>query len=282
MLDEDTDMTNGWRKKPEGVGAPTDDSPEGVSAIRTDGGERDPDERDLAGTPVANDPLFGGPGAEAATRRQGWLTTRDREVLLGESDLEEGTDEHRRARLRLRNRVIGGFLDAILLERHMDARDRELVFDRFDVQTLLAPDPKDRVQTEVNKLDHLVAIDHLFAFLWRGLKGRNPSFRDRLEGGIIRGEHNPGPGTPAYDNYRVSLAVEELTSPPAEGIPINYAELSAFLEPAADDADTEELGELLDAIRTHDPSEEEIAAAIHLLAGGEGDAGVDSDTEGQE
>jgi hypothetical protein len=207
--------------------------------------------------------IFGGPGVEEVIKRTGWLTDTDREVLLDEGDFEPGTDRRRQARRRLRQRLVGGFLDMILIERHLEARDRELVLDRFDADRLLAPEGE-RVETDLDVLDHLEAFDHLFAFLWRGLKGRMPTFRDHLEGGVIRGEHDPSPGPAQYDDYRVAVVVEEVLPPET---PINYASLTSFLRTRGrtGQLEGETLVELIDAIHTYDPGPEELVDAIEQL-----------------
>ena len=220
-------------------------------------GEQSPTEDDV------EDELFGGPGVEEVLERPGWLTTSERELLLGESDWEPGTDHRRQARRRMRQRLIGGFLDMILVERHLDPRDRELVLDRFDAKELLSGD----FSTDVNGADHLRAFGYLFAFLWRGLKGHQPTFRDHLEDGIIRGEHDPAPGIDLVDRYNVTLTVEEQMP---RDTPINYADLAALLAEGPHRGrkiSRDTLDQLLAAIEKHDPGPAELGAAIDVLAG---------------
>ena len=206
--------------------------------------------------------MFDGPSVEEVTHRQGWLTDRDREHLLGTSDIEPQSNRERQIRGRLRQRLIGGFLDMILIERHLEPRDRELVLDHFDAEKLLA----DEGTTEINKLDHLRAFDHLFAFLWRGLKGRTPTFRDHLESGVIRGEHDPDDAPDLYDRYNVTLTVEERLP---RDTPINYAALATLLTegPHGRKISRDTLDQLLAAIEEHDPSPADLGAAIDVLAG---------------
>lgn len=209
------------------------------------------------------DGLFDGPDVEEVTHRRGWLTDRDREYLLDKSDIEPRSDRERQIRRRLRQRLVGGFLDMILIERHLDARDRERVLDHFDAEKLLSGG----VTPDMNLLDHLRAFDYLFAFLWRGLKGRQPTFRDRLEGGIIRGEHDPGSSPGTYDRYNVTITVEEAMPPDT---PINYADLAVLLAEGprrSGKISRDTLDQLLAAIEQYDPNAEELDAAIDVLAG---------------
>lgn len=63
-------------------------------------------------------------------RERGILTTADRRYLLGQSDIEPGTQAERDTRQRIRNRVYNSLLDFEILLQHMEPRDRQQVFEK--------------------------------------------------------------------------------------------------------------------------------------------------------
>lgn len=68
-------------------------------------------------------------GSNDTTRERGILSRADREYLLGESDIEEKSQQERNARGRIRQRVTNAMLDFTLLNRHLAVRDRQMVAD---------------------------------------------------------------------------------------------------------------------------------------------------------
>jgi len=57
------------------------------------------------------------------------LTNKQREYLLGQSDIEERTRSERAIRRRIRDRVAVAFADLWILSRHLEERDRVMVIE---------------------------------------------------------------------------------------------------------------------------------------------------------
>lgn len=60
-------------------------------------------------------------------RDPGLLTTKQREYLLGQTDIESGTPGDRAIRSRIRRRVYQGLLDMSLVVDHLDSDDRDQI-----------------------------------------------------------------------------------------------------------------------------------------------------------
>ena len=72
-------------------------------------------------------------------RPQGVLTQREREYLAGESDIEPKSDDERKIRQQIRDRVREGILDFRILFDHLEERDRNMIFSA-EVDTDTVPD----------------------------------------------------------------------------------------------------------------------------------------------
>ena len=65
-------------------------------------------------------------------RERGFLSKRDREYLLGKSDIEPKSAHERNVRRAIRERVRSAFLDFTLVMDELRDDDRELIFDQED------------------------------------------------------------------------------------------------------------------------------------------------------
>lgn len=135
------------------------------------------------------------------------LTKADRRYLLDLSDLEPQSHGERRARERIRERVVNAFLDLSIIEQTLEKRDRKLIFDAFD---------SNKIHPEESRLygngipDHLGALTDTLAFIYRETKdseGRYPPFEQLLEHAIMNGEADPGAIVLAP--YSIELTIEK-------------------------------------------------------------------------
>lgn len=141
------------------------------------------------------------------TRPRGILTEADRRYLTGQSDIKPRSHSERRARERIRERTVNAFLDLSLIERHLEERDRKLVFDVFD-SNKLHPDDSRLYGGGVG--EHVGALTDTLAFIYRETKdsaGRQPPFEQLLKHAIPQGEADPY--ARIYAPYDVELTVEK-------------------------------------------------------------------------
>ena len=69
------------------------------------------------------------PPGSPVTRPRGILSQRDREYLVGTSDIEQKTQKERNIRGDIRTRVKHALIDFTLLMNHLSPRDRQQIFD---------------------------------------------------------------------------------------------------------------------------------------------------------
>lgn len=150
--------------------------------------------------------------AEATLERpRGILTKADREYLTGKSDLEPQSHGERRARERIRERVINAFLDFRILERHLEHRDRDRIFSAFDSSQIF-PDDTDARLYGMGADEHFGALPDTLAFIYRGIENledepSSSEFELILEHAITRAK-NP-PDAAIYMPYDVEVTVEK-------------------------------------------------------------------------
>lgn len=141
------------------------------------------------------------------TRPRGILTEADRRYLTGQSDITPRSHGERRARERIRERIVNAFLDLSLIERHLEERDRKLIFDVFDSNKL---HPDDSRLYGGGMGEHVGALTDTLAFIYRETKdstGRQPPFEQLLKHAIHKGEADPH--ARIYAPYDVELTVEK-------------------------------------------------------------------------
>lgn len=160
--------------------------------------------------------------AEATVERpRGVLTEADRRYLTGVSDLEPQSHGERRARERIRERIINAFLDFRIIDRHLEDRDRKRIFSAFDSNQIFVDDA-DAPLYGIGADEHLGTLTDLLAFIYRGVEesGEDTSpgpFELILEHAITRAK-NPR-DTAVYTPYDVELTIEK--APPPERVNID-------------------------------------------------------------
>jgi hypothetical protein len=146
--------------------------------------------------------------ANRPSRGRGILNERQRAYLTGESDIETGTANERSIRQAIRNNLQNALLDMVILERNLEERDRSQVFDAFDARHY--DDPS--VEHVGSRDEHERSLGDLLAFLYRGVKDREPTFQQLLQYAIPRGKHpKSAPYTPEYE---IELSVRQLSPGP--------------------------------------------------------------------
>ena len=139
------------------------------------------------------------PAGAPLDRPRGVLSQRDREYLVGESDIEPKTQSERNVRGTIRERVKNALLDFTLLLHHLPPRDRKQIFDS----------PDRGVRT---------GIADALGFLYHETEPTRHNFERLLQMGIDHGETaalaREGYSTPARnfrDYYNVDLQVEQVS-----------------------------------------------------------------------
>lgn len=112
---------------------------------------------------------------DESDRPRGILSPADRKFLLGEADLESEQSRYD-ARYRIRRRVRNALLDFTLLLEHLEARDRDQVFDP----------PADRREAVTDGV-----VDAL-AFLYLGMAAYDVPRREFFREAIRRAERRRG------------------------------------------------------------------------------------------
>ena len=139
------------------------------------------------------------PAGRPLDRPRGVLSQRDREYLVGESDIEPKTQSERNVRGTIRERVKNALLDFTLLLSHLPPRDRRQIFDSSDREMK-------------------IGIAYTLGFLYHETEPTRYNFEDLLQLGIdheevaaLRREGYSLEARMFRDRYDVDLQVERVS-----------------------------------------------------------------------
>lgn len=144
------------------------------------------------------------PPGSPVTRPRGILSQRDREYLVGESDIEQKTQKERNVRGDIRTRVKHALIDFTLLMNYLSPRDRQQIFDSRHIGI------RDGIADALGFLYHETAPTHydFEELLAMGIdRGAKVSLRQkgRREG------YSPYKSLVRRDYYNVDLQVERVS-----------------------------------------------------------------------
>ncbi len=138
---------------------------------------------------------------------RGALSKTDKEFLRGESDVEPQSQHERTMRSRVRKHVIQSIKDFNLIDRELEDRDRQKIFEEL-------PQERDgRNEFEQGATD-------VIRFIWRGLRERGVDAEEFFEhalGGSESSHHTYTYGSHPGD-VDVDIEVEVKKAPDGEGI----------------------------------------------------------------
>jgi hypothetical protein len=146
--------------------------------------------------------------ANGSNRGRGIINERQRNYLREESDIESGSQAERSIRQSIRDNLRNALLDMVVLNRHLEDRDRRQVFDSFDANRY----DDDTVDHPGTDYEHEVALGELLALIYQGVADRRPTFEELVQYAIPRGEH-PG-AAPFYPEYDIELRIDQLEPGP--------------------------------------------------------------------
>lgn len=115
-------------------------------------------------------------------RERGILSRRDREYLLGESDIRQGTQHERDVRSDIRSRIQNALLDFHLLVEHLEERDREQVFSVEGWRNVEDPQQLRNDETDGFPKAPIDAVDDVIRFVFLGRTDHNSSVNERDNG----------------------------------------------------------------------------------------------------
>lgn len=163
----------------------------------------------------------------------GLFNNRQRRYLLGESDIEPKSNTERMMRGRIRDRVRQAVRDFTILDKNLERRDWEQIFDLGDREHST---PSDVASGDVDLADHEVRVGlvRIIAWVYRVSKycPSVPPFEDLVKSGVAFGESPP--------HVRAPTQRAEVTVEVESGEPIKLGEALEKLDasgPAALDED---------------------------------------------
>lgn len=132
--------------------------------------------------------------AENPDRDTGLLTRKQREYLLGQTDIEAGSNRDRAMRSRIRNRVYNAFLDFSLLYEHLPADDRD---------RLLVPQGSEKWPAFSNGIGDTISVIYL-------VLNSESEFKNTVEWGVRNAEASRGT---VEDAFQVGVTLQIARSP---------------------------------------------------------------------
>lgn len=125
------------------------------------------------------------------SRTRGVLNKREREYLLGKSDIEPRTQEERAVRATIRKHIHNAFLDFYIIFEELQERDMDQIFN----------EQKEGADA------FYPGVIHTLAFLYRGTRGnQSHPFESLLQSGVWTGV--PEPTQEAFLNVAVTFDVD--------------------------------------------------------------------------